>query len=129
MMIRRIAILMMAIVVSVGTLALVPANAQTSASPTWQDTPHLHHQALSQIMKDMTNQMGQMTEQMSRDDLAPDQRQQMALRMGRMSMMMRHISGLVARPALKEADWEKQMNQMRKQMDEMMRDSRMTPHG
>lgn len=128
-MIRRVAIITMAIVASVAILALVPANAQTSASPTWQDVPHQYHQALSQIMKDLTDQMGQMTEQMSRDDLAPDQRQQMAQRMGRMSMMMRRISGLVARPALKEADWQKQMNQMRKQMDEMIRDSRMTPHG
>ncbi len=128
-MIKRVTILITAIVASVAILAAAPASAQISADPTWQDTPHLHHEALSQIMKDMTNLMGQMTEQMSRNDLTPDQRQQMALRMGRMSMMMRHISGLVARPALKEADWEKQMNQMRKQMDEMMRESRMTPHG
>ena len=81
------------------------------------------------MMKDMTGQMGQMTEQMSRGDLSPEQRLQMAQQMGRMSMMMRRISSLVARPALKEADWQQKMQQMRKQMDEMMRDSRMTPHG
>jgi hypothetical protein len=128
-MIKRMKILITVIVASVAILAVAPASAQISANPIWQDTPHQYHQWLSQIMKNMTDQMGRMTEQMSPGDLTPDQRQQMAQRMGRMSMMMRRISGLVARPALKEADWQKQMNQMRKQMDEMLRDSRMTPHG
>lgn len=128
-MIKRIANLIAVIVASVVILAVVPASAQVSADPIWQDTPHQHHQWLSQRMKDMTDQMGQMTEQMQRGDLTPDQRQKMAQWMGRMSMMMRRISTLVTRPALKEADWQKQTNQMREQMDEMTRDSRMTPHG
>jgi hypothetical protein len=128
-MIKRTTILIMAIVVSVATLSGVPAGAQISANPIWHDTPHHYHQWLFQIMKDMIYQMDRMAEQMSRSYLTPDERQQMAQRMGRMGMMMRRISGLVARPALKEADWQTQMNQMRKQMDEMMRDARMPPHG
>ena len=128
-MIKKITIFIAVIVASVAMLAVVSANAQVSANPTWQDTPHQYHQWLSQIMKDMTDQMGQMTEQMRRGDVTPDQRQQMAQWMGRMSTMMRRISSLVARPALKEADWQKQIDQMRKQMDEMMRNSRMMPHG
>lgn len=126
---KRMTMLIAAAVASIALLATVPASAQISANPIWQDIPHQYHQWLSQMMKDMTGQMGQMTEQMSRGDLSPEQRLQMAQQMGRMSMMMRRISSLVARPALKEADWQQKMQQMRKQMDEMMRDSRMTPHG
>lgn len=125
-MVKRITILVVIIIASVAILTLAPASAQTSANPTWQDTPHQYHQWLSQILKDMTDQMGRMTEQMGHENLTLNQRQQIAQWMERMSTMMRRISGLVARPALKEADWQKLMNQMRKQMDNMML---MTPHG
>lgn len=81
------------------------------------------------MIKDMTEEMGRMSEQMSRADLDPEQRQQMAQRMGQMSTMMRAISDLVRRPAIREADWPKKMDQMRKQMDDMMHDSRMRPPG
>lgn len=128
-MIKRTIILLTAIVAFIAIFAVVPASAQISAGPTWQDTPHQYHQRLSEIMRDMTNFMGRMTEEMSHTDLTPGQHQQMAQQMERMSTMMRRISGLVARPALKEADWQKLMNQMRKQMDEMMRDKRMNLMG
>jgi hypothetical protein len=36
---------------------------------------------------------------------------------------MRRMSGLMARPAMKEAELAKQMNEMRKQMDDLMRES------
>lgn len=81
------------------------------------------------MMKDMTGEMGKMTEQMSQGALTPEQRKQMAQRMAVMSTMMRRMSGLEARPAMKDADRQKQMNQMRRQMDEMMRDSTMPPRG
>ena len=80
-----------------------------------------------QMMKDMTDQMGQMTEQMSRGELTPEQRKQMTDRMGLMSTMMRRMSGLAGRPAMKDTEWQKQMDQMRKQMDMMMRAPRMAP--
>lgn len=126
-MIKRMTVSIAAAIACVVMFAVVPASAQVSPAPTWQDIPGKYHQRLSQILTDMTHQMGQMTEQMSRSDLPSDQRQQMAQRMARMSTMMQRISGLVARPALKEADWQEQMDQMRKQMDEMMRDSQMAP--
>jgi hypothetical protein len=71
--------------------------------------------------------MTQMTEQMSRGDLPQDQRQQMTERMGRMGMMMRRMSGLGARPAMKEPERQKQMGEMRKQMDGMIRDMGIAP--
>ena len=73
-----------------------------------------------QMMKDMTQEMGKMTDQMSQGPLPPEQQKQMAQRMTFMSTMMRRLSGLEARPAIKHANLEKQLDQMRKQMDEMM---------
>lgn len=122
-MIKKTIIFVTAIIVSITMSATVPASAQISASPIWQDTPHQYHQRLSEIMKDMINLMGRMANDMSRGDLTPGQRQQIAQEMARMSTMMRRISGLVARPALKEADWQRQMDQMRKEMEEMLRGS------
>jgi hypothetical protein len=57
------------------------------------------------MMNDMTQAMGNVTEQVSRGELPPDRRQQMAERMGPLSMMMRRMSGLAARPAVKEPEW------------------------
>jgi uncharacterized membrane protein YeiB len=121
-MIKRVATSMAVIVVCLGVFLAVPARAQSSAGPAWQQWTY-------QMMKDLTEEMSTMTEQMGRGELSPDQRLQMARRMERMSMMMRRMSSVTALPTMKEADQTKKMQQMRKQMDEMMRDSRMTPHG
>jgi hypothetical protein len=43
----------------------------------------------------------------------------MARRMERMSSMMQRMSDLLARPAMKEPEFRAQMEQMRKQMNEM----------
>ena len=72
----------------------------------------------------MTGEMSKMTEQMSPGVLTPEQSKQMAQHMTSMSVMMRRMSGLASRPAMKNADQQKQMDQMRKQMDEMMRGSK-----
>jgi hypothetical protein len=116
--------------VSAAFIALVfamSANAQAPTQPTFRDEFSQHHQAMYQLMKDMTDQMGQMTEQMSQGELAPEQRQRMAERMDRMSAMMRRMSGLEARPAMTPDEWQRQMKEMRSQMDGMMRDTRMMP--
>ncbi len=126
-MIKRTTVSMTAIVVFLAMVFVVPARAQPSAGPTWQDSVSQHHRMIYQMMKDMNDQMGQMTEQMSRGELTPEQRKQMADRMGLMSTLMRRMSGLEARPAMKPAEWQRQMDGMRKQMDGMMRDSPMTP--
>ncbi len=115
-----------AIAVCLGVLVSAPANAQTSVAPTWQDAATQHHQRLYQLMKDMTQEMSRMTDQMSQGMSAPD-RPQMAQRMRRMSMMMRRMAGLAARPAMTEPEWQRQMNRMRTQMDEMMRDPTRAP--
>ena len=118
---------MAAIIFCFGIFFVTPASAQTSTGPTWQDGVSQHHRMQYQMMKDMTDQMGQMIEQMSRGDLSPEQRKKMADRMGLMSTMMRRMSGLASRPAMKPVEWQNKMDEMRKQMDGMMRDSNMMP--
>jgi hypothetical protein len=49
----------------------------------------------------------------------------MSQHMEHMSKLMHHISGLESRPAMKGPEMQKQQGQMRKQMDEIKRDSPM----
>lgn len=103
-------------------LMVAPAVAQSSPNAYW-DWEDQHHQRIFQMMRDMTDQMGRMTEQMSRADLLPDQQREMA----RMSSLMRRLSGLEARPALRPAEWERRMDLMRRQMGEMTRNAQPMP--
>lgn len=121
-MIRNLTSSLAAVAVCLSILASAPASAQSPTARTWQGWNY-------QMMEDLTQEMASMTEQMSRGEFTPDQRLQMAQRMGRMSMMMRRMSSLAALPTMKEADQKKKMQQMRRQMDEMIRNSHMTPHG
>ena len=116
------AILPMALFVSAGIFLDTPALAQTPAVTAQQSTMNPHHQRIDDMMKDMTQAMVKMTEQMSHRPLSPEQTKRMALQMERMSKMMRMMSGLESRPAMKNPESQRQMSQMRKQMDEMMRD-------
>jgi hypothetical protein len=103
------------------------AKAQSSTAPTWADSLSQHHQLQYQMMKDMTEEMTRMTEQMSRGDLKPDETKTMTERMNRMAKMMQLMSGLGARPAHTHAQLQKQMDQMRLQMNEMKKNSQMAP--
>jgi len=87
----------------------------------------MHHQMMQKMMKDMTQEMMGMTEQMSKGELTPDQRKQMAQRMEMMSGMMHRMSGVEAMPAMNDPEQEKQMDEMRKQMDKIMSKSPMKP--
>jgi hypothetical protein len=119
----------MAVTLWLGALALPLANAQSPVGSTFQDQGQTdpHHLRIYQMMKDMTQEMAGMTEQMSQGALTPDQQKQMAKRMEFMSTMMHRLSGLEARPAIKHGDMDKQLDQMRKQMDEMKGDTKMGP--
>lgn len=95
------------------------AVGQPAMAPSFDDATSQHHQMLNQMMKDMTQEMSTMTDEMSRGKLTPEQNRKMSERMAVMANIMRRMSGLGARPHMKEGDWQKQMGQMRKQMDEM----------
>ena len=55
-----------------------PASSQQPAAPTFKDTTSQHHQMLNQMMKDMTQQMTAMTDEMSRGELTPDGNKKMS---------------------------------------------------
>ena len=86
-----------------------------------------HHQRLYELMKDMSQEMSGMSEQMSHGDLTAAQGKQMSRKMKDMSFFMNRMSGLQARPAMADAESQKQTALMRKQMDEMMRAHAMNP--
>ena len=116
-----------AIIVYFGIFVAGPAMAQSSTGPYWGGDVTQHHKMQYQMMKDMAQEMTRMTEQMAKGELTPEQRKQMAGRMALMSTIMQRMSGLASRPAMREPEWQKQMGGMRKQMDEVMRDSTMMP--
>jgi hypothetical protein len=116
-----------AIAVALSLTAAIPGSAETPSGPASQDNGSQHHRTMYQMMSDMTQAMTQMTDQMSHGELSQGQRRQMVEQMERMSMMMRRMSGLGARPAMKEPEWQTQMGEMRKQMDDMMHDMGLTP--
>ena len=118
----KIAISTRIVAICASMLAAASANAQSPAGSTFQDQGRIdpHHLRIYQMMKDMTQEMTKMTEQMAQGALTPDQQKQMAQRMQFMSTMMHRLSGLEARPAIKHGELDKQLDQMRKQMDEMM---------
>jgi hypothetical protein len=118
---------MKAIAVCVSIFVAAPASAQPRTDAVEQDGTSQHHQRIYQLMKDMSQEMSKMTEQMSGSDLKPETREQMSKRMELMSTMMRRMSGLAARPAMSDPESQKQMEEMRVQMDDMMRDPRMRP--
>ncbi|MBX9945997.1 MAG: hypothetical protein K2Y40_18125 [Reyranella sp.] len=118
---------MTAMVACLGMLLAATAMAQSPPPATTQGGASVHHQRLFMMMKDMTQEMTTMTEQMSRGELTPDQRKQMSLRIELMSGMMRRMSGFEAMPAMMDPEQQKQMDEMRKQMDEMMGSSSMKP--
>jgi len=121
---------MTVVAICLGILAaFFSVRAQSPVGSTFQDQGQLdpHHLRIYQMMKDMTQEMTKMTEQMAQGALKPDQQKQMAKRMEFMSTMMHRLSGLEARPAIKHGNMEKQMDQMRKQMDEMTGNPKMAP--
>ena len=118
-----------AIAICLGLLEVLTAEAQAPVGSTFQDQSQTdsHHLRIYEMMKGMTQEMSKMTEQMSQGALTPDQQREMAKRMAFMSIMMRRLSGLEARPAIKHGDMDKQLDQMQKQMSEMMGSPRMAP--
>lgn len=108
----------------IGLFEVTPLIAQSAEGTSQQTGVSQHHQAMYDLMKDMSQEMNKMTEEMSHGPLAPEQQKQMAQRMKRMSTLMQRMSGLQAKPAIKEPEAQKQLRQMRKQMDDMMRDKK-----
>ena len=92
--------------------------AQSSTHPVQHDSVNLHHVQQYELMKQMTAEMNDMTAQVEHGDLTAEQRKQLAQRMAVLSRLMRRMAGLDLRPAMKDADFDREMVQMRKDMDD-----------
>ena len=83
----------------------------SEASPMFQ-----RHHAMAGIMKDMVQEMSRMQEEMDRGAATPEQARRMAAKMKRMSEMMRRMSGWADRPTMKQPEFQRQLDEMRRQM-------------
>ena len=121
----------------IGVAAGSPLWAQTTAGPQMRGkemaspnatSPELRrYRQMSEIMRDMTNEMNKMTEEMAKHDVTPEMRKRMTVRMNEMSAMMKRMAGLQDRSSMKEHDAQKHTEEMRRQMDAMMKDPAMLP--
>ena len=73
------------------------------------------------MMRDMAAQMKQMSGQMMQGGMSSNMQKGMAERMQEMGGMMDKMSGIMGKGAMTDADNQQQMEQMRKRMDEMMK--------
>ena len=124
-MIKKTAVSITALVLCLGMFTAASVSAQPTTGMAKQTGVSEHHRMMSDMMKDMSQEMGRMTEQMASGEPTAEQRKQMSQRMERMSKLMHHMSGLESRPAMKGPEMQKQQDLMRKQMDEMKHDSSM----
>jgi len=108
----------------IGLALAVPAGAQTGdmmGGPQGQGM-----QQMSGMMHDMGDQAVSMSGQMSQGKLNTAQQKQMAERMRKMATMMDQMSGMMGNGMMMDAGQQKQMGDMRMQMDNMMKE---TPAG
>lgn len=78
-------------------------------------------QQMGGMMHDMADQMMEMSGRMSQGRMSAEQQTQMSARMRTMAMMMDRMSGMAGKGMMLDADMQKQMGEMRKQMDDMMK--------
>jgi len=67
------------------------------------------------------DQMMEMSGRMSQGQMTPEQQKQMAERMRIMATMMDRMSGMAGKGMMMDADMQKQIGEMRRQMDDMMK--------
>ena len=118
---KRSVVSMSALIVCLSVLLVPCSSAQTPAVPD-SSAASIHHQRLYILMRDMSQEMGKMAEEMSHGALTPEQDKLMTERMKWMSTAMHRMTGFNAKYAMKEPEQDRQMTQMRKEMDSMMRE-------
>lgn len=123
LMFRAVSITLLAAGLSLSPLL----NAQTGKAPSAERaesgaeaSPLMRrHHDMAALMQDMTREMGSMQGQMDKAEIAPEMRKEMSRKMKGMADLMRKMSGLIDRPTMKDAEADRQLGEMRKQMNEM----------
>lgn len=105
-----------------GGLHPVRAADQPAATPGYETDPRLQrHHRMGELMDQMQAQMGVMSKKMADPKLTAQARKTMGEDMKRMASMMRRMSGLVDRPSMQNAEAQKQMDGMARDMSAMQK--------
>ncbi len=75
---------------------------------------------MSGMMHDMADHMMSMSGDMSKGNMTTDQQKMMSERMGKFATMMDHMSNIMGKGMMMDDSQQKQMGEMRMQMDNMM---------
>ncbi len=113
---------------ALAVVAAVPVYAAKHGGPGMMDGKGgPGSQQMSGMMHDMADQMIGMSGQMSKGNLSADMQKRMGGQMRDMATMMDNMSGMMGKGMMMDAAQQKQMDQMRKQMDEMMKSPATAP--
>jgi len=115
------------LVVSLALLSLGLAQAASkeasggpAASQGVQADPHLRrYQQMQEVMKQMQGEMTKLTDQMSASDMTPETRKEMSGKLKLMSSAMSRMAGLQDRPSMRDAEAQKLISEMQRDMDAM----------
>jgi hypothetical protein len=100
-------------------------QAGRTTGPGYEVTAEMQrYREMASVMRDMSQQLDKMQGDMKKNEMSPDARNRMQQRLSEMSEMMRRMSGLADRPSMNDPENQKQIREMRKQMDTMMRSQR-----
>jgi len=92
-----------------------------ASSPIWgREVGGPGAQKMGGMMKDMAGRMTSMAGHMAEGKLSAAEQKQMAERLRTMATMLDRMSGMAGKGMMTDADMDKQMDQMRKQMDDTM---------
>lgn len=79
------------------------------------------YREMAPLMRDMSQQMNKMQDEMGKGGMSSEQQKRMQMQLRDMSDMMKQMSGLADRPSMNDPETRKQVGEMRKKMDRMMR--------
>jgi Asp-tRNA(Asn)/Glu-tRNA(Gln) amidotransferase C subunit len=79
-------------------------------------------QQMSRMMHDMSGEMTEMSDAMAKGTMTPEAQKRMAEQMKEMAGIMERMSGMMGRGMMMNPETQKQMDQMRMRMDEMMKE-------
>ena len=109
-------------VLAAGTLLIFSAYGAQHTGPKANMPPGAGAQQMSEMMHDMRGQMEEMSKAMSQGNMTSAQQKRIADRMHAMSEMMGNLSGMMGGGMMLGDEHQRQMQGMRKQMDQMMKE-------
>ena len=90
-----------------------PTGAEASAL-------YRRHHDMQALMQDMAQEMGRMRDRWGDNSATAETQKELARKMKGMAELMNRMSGLMDRPTMKDAEANRQLEQMRKQMNDML---------